>query len=59
LWFKFGPILPTPIRPGGGQNTTKPATVQASGQTKRKLADAEKQKRKIEHAKWIIRDTIA
>lgn len=42
-----------------GRNTTKTATVQASGMTKQKLTDAEKQKRKIEHAKCIIRDPIA
>lgn len=43
---------------GERRNITKPATAHASGKTKHNLTDAEKQKRKIEHAKTIIRDTI-
>lgn len=44
---------------GQQRKITKPATAQASSKTKHKLTDTEKQKRKIEHAKRIIRDTIA
>jgi hypothetical protein len=44
---------------GHQQNISKPATAQTSGRTKHKLTDAEKHKRKIEHAKRIIRDTVA
>jgi hypothetical protein len=43
----------------GRRNITKPATVQASGKTKHKLTDAEKQKCKIEHAKCIIRRLLS
>ena len=44
---------------GQQRKITKPATAQASDKTSQNLKDAEKQKRKIEHAKRIIRDTIA
>jgi integrase len=44
---------------GQQRKITKPATAQASDKTLQNLKDAEKQKRKIEHAKSIIRDTIA
>lgn len=44
---------------GQQRKITKPATAQASDKTSQNLKDAEKQKRKIEHAKSIIRDTIA
>jgi hypothetical protein len=59
LWFQVWADIAYTDQTGRRRNTTKPATVQASGKTKRKLTDAEKQKPKIEHAKWIIRDTIA
>ena len=36
---------------GQQRKITKPATAQASGKTKHKLTDTEKQKRKIENAK--------
>src|SRR5215204_1191791 len=43
---------------GQQQKITKQATASASGKTKHKLTDAEKQKQKIEQAKRIIRETI-
>jgi len=44
---------------GQQRKITKPATAQAPNQTSQNLKDAEKQKRTIEQAKSIIRDTIA
>jgi hypothetical protein len=41
------------------QKITKPATAQTSDKAKNNLTDAEKQARKVKHAKHIIRDTIA
>ncbi|HEY6244751.1 MAG TPA: site-specific integrase [Pyrinomonadaceae bacterium] len=44
---------------GERQQITKPASAQTSGKKNHNLTDAEKQKRKIEHAKRIIRETIS
>ena len=45
-------------RAGQQKKLTKQASAPASGKTKHKLTDAEKQKHKIEQAKRIIRETI-